>query len=234
MASTSGLYDDSDSESLSNALSPTDGYFNERHSQPQDVHIPNPSQSTQADKEREAREESEASRSQGPSSDSWAVSRPTSNHSTFSPPPTPARRRVDPVFEDNIQSERTPLLPAAPPAYSPPTPSSPYQHTRSASQGSAGGYSTMGRHELFMPYGEPEDLGGETLLGGPPRRDGWRQRSGDWLKENTNKIAKYVLILLALSIGIGFIVNIVTNIKGLTRKVCYLRQHPYKYANPSI
>ena len=66
MPDNASLYDDdSDHESVRNELSPTDGYFNERHTQPQDVLVPDPSQSNSSnDKEREAREQLAASRAE--------------------------------------------------------------------------------------------------------------------------------------------------------------------------
>ena len=220
MASSTGLYDDSDRESMSNALSPTDGYFNERHSQPQDVLVPDPSQSARADKEREVREEIEASRAQERSSEpSRAVPQHTRNHSAFSPPTTPSRRHLDLGFEEDSHNEASPLLHSAPPAYSPPTSRSPHQHSRSGSQASAGGYNTMGRPELFPSRSEPEDLGGQSLLASAPRQDGWLDRIGDWVHGNTNKIAKYVLIILALILGIGFIVDALVNMMSYKKEV---------------
>ena len=80
----------------------------------------------------------------------------------------------------------------------------------------------MGRPDPFQLRDEPEDLGGyRPLLGGSSRQDGWRDRFSDWLSENTNKIAKYVLIILALAAGIGFIADAIINITNHHKRVCY-------------
>lgn len=217
MASNTGLYDDSDSESISNMLSPSDGYFSQR-AQPSNVMVPDPSQrNTQADKEREAREEGEASRAQEASS-AAASQRAYSNHSrrssAFSPSSVPSTRRYDPAFQEPVQSDRTPLLPPAPPAYEPPAEDSPYRHAHSASQSStATGYNTMGGPgPIFLPDRDPEDLGGARSPGDGGRRRGLWGRVSDRIYENTDRIAKWVLVLLAIGAGIGFIINTVRRI----------------------
>ena len=179
MPDNASLYDDdSDHESVRNELSPTDGYFNERHTQPQDVLVPDPSQSNSSnDKEREAREQLAASRAE--TSHTQAPESSRQQHISQSPVHSPLASPTQAHLSSSSSpgaTESTPLLPSAPPAYSPPAPDSPY-HARNNS-------TNMGRPETFFPNRDPEDLGGEQpLLGGDPRRRPWRQRAGDWIQE---------------------------------------------------
>ncbi|KAI4141599.1 MAG: hypothetical protein LQ340_007597, partial [Diploschistes diacapsis] len=228
MPSGAGLYHDgsdyeSDNEDVRNALSPTDGYFNERPSQPLDVLVPDPSQSVSgASKEQEAREELEAHRAETSQAQAQAAQNARQQHvrqpsvhsssassSTGQPLALPAPSAT----------EVTPLLPAAPPAYSPPSPDSPYHaHARSTSHGTGDNYSTMGRPEVFFPDRDPEDMGGaEPLLGGERRRDDWRERWTRRIQENRNNIIKLTLLLLAVVAGVGFVVNIATGWKNHRR-----------------
>ena len=209
MPSNTGLYGDSDDESLSEELSPTDGYFNGRN-HPQDVLIPDPSQAlsdSNSDKAQEARQEGEASRA----SEAGAASRRQSQHS---PPSTPSsRRRIDPVFEDEAVTEATPLLPSAPPTYSAATSDRPFARSGSRSSASENSrpapHSNMGRPEIFLPSSnQPQDLGGDPLLAENWRREeGWKRQLWNRITNNTYSIAKFLIILVSLIIGIGFILD---------------------------
>ena len=226
---------ESDHESVRNALSPTDGYFNEGHSHPQDVLVADPSQASSiSNKEQEAREgleasRAEASQAQAAESSTQNLAQGRATQPSLQPP------IVDPAASDHstssnpAASERTPLIPQAPPAYSPPSPGSPY-HSGAGNdpQTSNGGYSTMGRQEVFFPNRDPEDLGGqEPLLGGEGRQN--RQRTGwrEWLHEKQNKILKSILLLLAILACIGFVVNLATRYQDGHRKACF-SPHPHK------
>ena len=110
-ADPSGLYENSDAESLSDELSPTDGYFNSRQNNTPNILVHDPSQNM--DKAAEAQEEREGRRT----SESHSTHRRQSYHvpqsSIFS-------RRYDPEFEgEESHTEHTPLIPqSAPPTYS--------------------------------------------------------------------------------------------------------------------
>lgn len=217
MASSSSLYDNSDSESLSNELSPTDGYFNERHTQPQGMMVPDPSQrNAGVDKEREAHNEAHASpRSHSRAEVSWHSSGHSRTLSEVSPRSMPTRLPLDPGFDEEAQNSRTPLLPSSPPAYSPPTSNTPYGTSRSFGRSTGPTRSALDVFHPFLSSRAPEDLGGrQPLLGGPPRDDGWRNRNWDWLCENTNRIAKGLLIFLAIAVGVGFIVDVALGVKS--------------------
>ena len=217
MASQSGQYDDSDHESLSNELSPTDGYFNERHTQPQRMMVLDPSQhNARTENERDARDKAHATSSShhyGPEA-SRLPSRHSRALSEVSPRSMPTRGSLDPEFDEEAQNEGTPLLPPAPLAYSPPDSDSPFRTSRTFGWPTRSEYSTMGGSRPFLLNRAPEDLGGrEPLLGGPPRDNRWRNRTWEWLCENTNRIAKGLLIFLALAMGVVFIVNVALSIK---------------------
>ena len=208
MPSNTGLYSDSDNESLSAELSPTDGYFNGRD-HPQDVLIPDPSQaSSESDKAREAREEAETSRARDASTS-------PRRDSQYSPRSIPSRARFNPVFEDEGYTETTPLLRSAPPAYSPPASGSTFgtPGSRSSASGNDNRSSihNMDRPQIFLPTGGPQDLGGDPLLGGSRRKDddGWMSQ---WWKRVMNVIragTKYIVIAIALIVGLGFILTAV-------------------------
>ena len=211
MPTGSGLYDDSDNDSLSNELGPTDGYFNQRPAHPQDVLVPDPSQGTdEPSKAREAQEERNANSTngtRGTSEDSRRQSRATTWSAT-------SRRRLD-IDTEESQTELTPLIPSAPPAYSAATADSPYHPSRSATHASSGNgenidYSTMGRPDIFLPYRQPADLGGGSSLGAPGSEEqGWKQKLQSWLPKS---FGGYLVVLVAFVLGIGFIVDAITNI----------------------
>ena len=228
MPSSTGLYDNSDNNSLSDELSPTDGYFNGRD-HPQDVLIPDPSQaSSESDKAREAREDAETSRA---SDASAARRRDSSQHS---PRSIPSRGRFNPVFEDEAHTETTPLLRPAPPAYSPPASGSTFGTPgyRSSASGNDNRSSihNMGRPQIFLPNDGPQDLGGDPLLGGRWRRDGegWMSQWWKWITNIIRAGTKYIVIAIALVIGIGFILSAVRPIwnHNVSISLSYLsRQH---------
>ena len=210
MPTESGLYEDSDNDSLSNDLSPTDGYFNQRPSHPQDVLVPDPSQDTgELSKAREAQEERNANHTNG-TSETCEELRRQSQASTQS---ATSRRRLD-IDTEESHTEFTPLIPSAPPAYSAATADSPYPSRSTAYASSGNGenrdYSTMGRPEIFLPYGQPADLGGGSSLGAPGSEEqGWKKKLQSWLPKS---FGGYLVVLVALVIGIGFIADAITNI----------------------
>ena len=200
MPSNTALHENSDDESLANELSPTDGYFNSRPSHPQDLLIPDPNQNTTADsdKAREARQESESS----------ATSQRRSHRTT---PSTTSGRRFDPTFEEETYTENSPLIPSAPPAYSAATagnqPAPPVFHPSSNGEVTDNRYNTMGRQEIFLPTGEPEDLGGRS--GGDYNgfsKNNWRKRVRGFIK------IQYIFIIVALAIGAGFITSAILSL----------------------
>ena len=189
--------------------------------------VPDPSQrDTQSDKEREAREEAEANRAQnldvqGPSTSS--TEQPSTGQryvrqaSLQSSSPNVLSTTRGPASSSGAApTEASPLITPAPPAYSPPSPGSPYHsHIRDNSLANIVQYNTMGRQEAFFPERSPEDLGGasDPLLGGQGRgNDGERAGILAWINRNSNKILKTMLLLLAIGTGIGFVINIVTGI----------------------
>ena len=219
MSGNASLHDDdSDHESLQNALSPTDGYFNERHTQPQDVLVPDPSQTnSQSDKEREAREQLQADRAASAHTQAPESSRPQPirQPTEQSPVASPTRAHFQPSSR-SVDNERTPLLASAPPAYSPPSPGSPY-HARTFSQAESSneGNGNMGGPETFFPNRDPENLGGEQpLLGRERRQRSWRKSANQWIHENQNRIMKSILLLLAILAAIGIIWDIATSYEG--------------------
>ena len=198
MPSNSGLYEDSDNESVMNELSPTDGYFNRRPSHLPDFLVPDPSQNTaESDKGREARKEAE---------DASAL-RITPQRTAQS---ASSRRSFNPTFEDGTYTEHSSLISSAPPAYSAATAGSTYQRPLPVDQRDievrGGGYNTMGRQEIFLPVGQPEDLGGRPY-GAPDGSgaDSWAKRARRFIK------VKYFVILIAVLIGIGFITTAILN-----------------------
>ncbi|MCJ1387169.1 hypothetical protein MMC18_000009 [Xylographa bjoerkii] len=210
MPSGTGLYEDSDDESLSNELSPTNGYFNQRPSHPQDVLVPDPSQNTAAaNKAREAEQE------QGTTTvpeDTTASRRP----SHFSTPSSSTRRRLDPDFEEDTHTEHSPLVPSAPPTYSAATAGNPYHPPRSSFYTSAGTrnnsqYNTMGAREVFLSDGPPEDLGGTPLLGLADHEEpAWKKRGRGCFPKNLRSVIKVLIGLATLVFAIGIIAKMVT------------------------
>ena len=200
MPSNSGLYEDSDTDSLANELSPTDGYFNRRPTHPQDVLVPDPSQDNtgNSDKAREARQESENS----------AASRRQSHLTT---PSTSSGRRIDPAFEEETYTESSPLIPSAPPTYSAATAGRQFaptvSHNPPGGNITDNGHNTMGRQEIFLPTGDPEDLGG--------RSDGYSDGFGkrDWRKQVRSLFKiEYLFICVVLAIGVGFITSAILGV----------------------
>ena len=209
MQSNSGLYEDSDDESLTNELSPTDGYFNRRPAHPQQVLVPDPSQDTaEANKAREAQQES---------SQTSATPRRPSRHSAASS--TSPRPRLSPDFEDDTYTERSGLLSSAPPAYSPGPATNRYQpptfQTPTSSTDSENrnrGYNTMGRQAIFLQSGEPEDLGGQPPRGyGDPHQGNWKERAQRFFK------IKYLIVFAAILVTIWFVTSTIMNVEA---KVC--------------
>ncbi|MCJ1382572.1 hypothetical protein MMC17_005685 [Xylographa soralifera] len=210
MPSGTGLYEDSDDESLSNELSPTNGYFNQRPNHPQDVLVPDPSQNTaEANKAREAEQE------QGTNSapeNTIAPRRP----SHFSTPSISTRRRLDPDFEEDFHTEHSPLIPSGPPTYSAATAGHSYPSPRSNSYASAGArnnrqYNTMDGREVFLYERPPEDLGGAPLIGLTDREEpAWKKRGRGYFPKDLRSVIKVLIGLAALAVAIGIIANMVT------------------------
>lgn len=167
--------DDSDVGSLSDALSPTDGYFEDR-GHPQEMLVEDPSLgagSTAESKAQEARRESAANSQEGqtPSVDAPLISRATpsqqyipattaayapsslsaqASHSSVSP-----HRRTSDTYTETSSL----LRPAPPPAYSPAT--SPTFSTPATNFN--GNYSTITSSQVEegqVPHREPESMGG--------------------------------------------------------------------------
>jgi hypothetical protein len=65
----------------------------------------------------------------------------------------------------------------------------------------------MGNHEAFLPTGEPQSLSTDPLLGhARGKKDGWMSRIRELVSElNYGSLAKCLLILLAIAIGVEFI-----------------------------
>ena len=211
MASNSSLYGDSDDESWTNELSPTDGYFAQRPSHPQDVLIPNPLQND-ANKAREAREEREANAT----SEASATLR---REAQASPNSTASRTRLDPDFEDETTTELTHLISSAPPAYSAATAGRLYNPPQSDTRRSAGnasnrGYHTMGRSPIFLPDGHPTDFGETPLLADTDHENpAWKRKARSCLPRSWKSYAIFTLIFIALLIGVGFIVSVLRSIQ---------------------
>lgn len=207
--------EDSDAESFSDELSPTDGYFTNRE-HPQDMMVPDPSLEvatgvdSAASKEQEARAEAEANpenRATGASvelpipSPSQMYTSPTSPYTPSSPTsytpvsPTASYRRHEPLATETSSLLHTR---APPPAYSPASPSSPSEPTRN--------YSTISNRELeagTLPIREPESMGDPE--GVTERTPLWRKKVrqiSPWRRFITNCL----LAALILAIASGFIV----------------------------
>jgi len=211
--SSNALYGVSDDESWSNELSPTDGYFNQRTNHPQDVLVPDPWQnSAQTNKIREAQEESDANATSEASANLRGQSQAT-HHSTSS------RRRRDPDFEDETQTDISPLIPSAPPAYAAPTADRRYNSSESYTQGSAGNaanrrYHTMGRSPIFLPDGHPTDFGAVPLLADTDHEGpAWKRRARSCLPQSRRSCAIFTVIFIALLIGVGFILSAIPNFR---------------------
>ena len=199
MSTSSRLYEDSDNESMMNELSPTDGYFNRQSNHLQNILVPDPSQNTaESNKGIEAEEETREAQQEA---EATSAQRRASQHTTQSPS---FRRSFDPTFEDEPYTEHSSLISSAPPAYSAATSGSTYRPpvpaARRNSEVRSTGYNTMGQQEIFLPRGQPEDLGGRSYRApGGSGEDGWAKRARSFFT------VKYFVILIALLIGIGFI-----------------------------
>jgi hypothetical protein len=179
----------SDTESVDEALlSPSDGFFNSS-TVPDELHVPDPHHSnTQADKEREARQE------QQPQATNSAAA--TQAPLRF-PAQAPSRSLGSLPDEDDV-NERTPLISNAPPAYT-----DIVQDTNTNLE--AG---TMGRETAFFPNRDPQDLGGaqEPLLDHPQRRNrsSWRAYLTDG-----NKLGKLLVIICCVLLFLAALGKIV-------------------------
>lgn len=220
---------DSDDESMSDALSPTDGYFEIRE-HPSEMMVEDPSfeaSSTAQSKAQEARRQSEA-RSQGgdeasitsPPSSTAYNSRPftpstTAAYTPSSPsarthatPASPKRRSVDHYTESSSL-----LHPVAPPAYSPAV--SPTTNTPAPAL--AGNYNTISSSQVEegrVQYRQPESMGA------PPADV--TERTPLWTKQvkvsRTRKCMKNcLLVLLLAAVSLTLLVTIV---RGTIAWVC--------------
>jgi hypothetical protein len=221
-ANTSLYNNDSDTQSLSDELSPTDGYFNERPYHPQDILVPNPEQRrSSADKEREAQEELERSCVEGASSSARRESHhseQTPHQSEYTSHSTPTRRQFDPDFQEEAQTEATPLLPAAPPTYTDATAGRPAPLTL-ATPSQSRNYNTMGQETVFFGQSQPQNLAEEPLLEGRNKEEGFGQRATRYFSSVPwRSVGRFIFITVALLIGVSFIADVIMNIQD--RKVC--------------
>jgi hypothetical protein len=219
--------DDSDVESFSNELSPTDGYFASRD-HPQDVMVPDPSLGTgpsmAESKAREAGEEAIASpenlaagtsASPGVSASSpFRVAAPApstiyspSTHTAYTPhSPASSHRR-----EDDLYSETSPLLHtvAPPPAYSAATSQPTLQHFNR-------NYSTISAHQPESGLHEPESMGGPH---------DFNERYPLWVKQ-AKKMSRWrifrnvLLVALVLGLAVGFIITAVKSGESVSSYFC--------------
>ena len=213
MPSSSGLYDDSDGESGANILSPTDGYFNGRPAPSSDPLVRDPQQEErdaqeESDKAREAREAREASEN---SASAQARRQPQEIVRS------PVSRRFLPDWEEERQTENSPLIPPpsrspAPPAYEDATAGSSSPHAQPSNNRPAtserNNYNTIGRGPIFLPDGQPEDLGGES-----PRDNSeqpFRKRWSDWPWERFRP--KHLVLMAATICVLAFIISAIMRI----------------------
>jgi hypothetical protein len=202
--------DDSDVESFSDELSPTDGYFSSRD-HPQDEMVPDPSLETATDtaqsKTHEARAEaaanSESHTTSRPASPMVSASSPlrvsaaasstiynSSSPTAYTPhsPRSPHRR------QDDLYSETSPLLHpiAPPPAYS-----------AAILQDFNRNYSSAPPHQLEEGIREPESMG---------RPNDFNERSPLWVRQ-VKKLPPWrlllkniLLIALVLFLAVGILI----------------------------
>jgi hypothetical protein len=219
--------DDSDVESFSNELSPTDGYFANRD-HPQDVLVPDPSletgPNTAESKAREAREVAAASSENHTASRSASPEVPASSllhvaapasFTIYSPSSTTAYTPRSPTSshrrEDDLYSETSPLLhtTAPPPAYSAATSQPALQHFNR-------NYTTISAHQLESGLREPESMGGPH---------DFNERSPLWMKQ-VKKLPRWrifrsvLLVTLVLGLAIGFIVAAVKSGEPVSSYFC--------------
>ena len=221
---------DSDNESQTDPFSPSDGYFHERQEQPL-VEDPSPA-GDESRKAREAREDAEDGTHAEPSHHQRTTSNfSTTMSSTESRPATqshlsstsPARSSFSPYNEESF-SENSRLLPAAPPAYSPPASDS---HIGASTGGNsaASGYGSvpnfLGRER------DPESMGGaqHEEYDDEEGESRWA-RLKDTLRScfSLRSICRVLLVIVAIAIGVGFIVDAVLTL--VPEKVLSLRSHP--------
>ena len=213
--SNSGLYDDvSDTASLADDLSPSDGYFNPRrpyqNTLVQDPSLPSPEEV----KTREAREEEEANRA-GRYREGHAYA------SRYTPPP-PQRQQSIP-YDEELYFDRSPLIPIAPPAYEAAIAGNHYRPPESGftpgNGGNGYGYQTMPRR-FFGTQGEPQSMGGPTGDEDSDPVSGWVIRPSKGLRSycsvgvmgKTLFILRILLVLLAIGVGIGLIADVVSTL----------------------
>ena len=202
-----GLYEDSDAESFSNELSPTDGYFNSRQNHPPDVLVPDPSQST--DKAAEAEEESGVSHLSESNSPQRRQSHLTLHSSYYN-------RRYNSEFdEDEPHTERTPLIPqSAPPTYSAATNGfSQQSHTANGNIATAGDVRnsrTIERADSIT--NEQTNDSGRHSHPNNTEPKSWRKTMKRYRCASTKTIALLILALATLAIAIALIVEAVTHI----------------------
>ena len=206
-----GLYEDSDTESLSNELSPTDGYFNSRRNYPTNILVPDPSLET--DKAAEVREENEATRRSEASSAHRRQSQRTAWSSYSRPNVSPTQEEGEP------HTEHSPLIPqSAPPAYSAATAGRSYQSivptNNSNHVGQAGLYNTIGGQGISSSSTEPEDMGGQPDSAHAQQRrvDKWKKRSRQCIHKSLKLMCMCFLVLVLLLIGVGFVTEAFTSV----------------------
>ena len=215
--SNSGLYDNiSDTESFADDLGPSDGYFNPRQPS-QNTLVRDPSlPSPEEVKAREAREENGTNR----------VSEHREEHAQASRyiPQSPQRQRPS-SYDEELYTDRSPLIPIAPPAYEAATAGNQYRPLESSfapeNGGNDRGYQTIARR----PFGiqdEPQSMGGPVEDEGSSSDSGWFIQSSKRLRSccsvgamgRTLLILRILLVLLAVGVGVGFVVDTVLSLKG--------------------
>jgi hypothetical protein len=212
--------DDSDTESFSDELSPTDGYFMQRD-HPQGVMVPDPSLEPMPgmaeSKAQEAGEEAEAvARShtvRPPVSPIIATSTssqpytPAASSAAYTPSSPTSYVPLSPASShrrhDDFYSETTSLLhPAPPPTYSAATSSTTSQTSRQFSRN----YRTVSNEQLeegLVQNQEPESMGGPASLS--DRHPVWMTRVKKY--RTWDFVRNALLILLVLGIGAGFLIT---------------------------
>jgi len=231
---------ESNAESFSDELSPSDGYFNGHSASLQNVMVPDPSLaagSTAESKAQEARAEAEANTDpQSPPSPTVASPRhpPSSLHRSLTPatshqsnPTSPTSRSISsPTFShrrnDDLYSENTPLLHSPHPLAPPPTYTAATSgpHSPPLSQTFNRNYRTISDHQLEegrAPSREPESMG---------RPMDFDEREPLWPKPLIvsppawAKLRNLLIILLVLGLGIGFIVTAVKSGESVSTYFC--------------
>ena len=205
-----GLYEDSDTESLSNELSPTDGYFNGRRNHPTDILVPDPSRET--DKAAEAQEEAEATHT----SEASSAHRRQSQYTTRS---SHSRSNLDLTLEDSRRdTEHTPLIPqSAPPAYSAATAGRSYPsevaNTATSIDSQNVSYNTIGGQGLLFPIMQPEDIGGQPGTENVEDRhvDAWKRIHRRYIRKKFKLVYVGFLVLVLLAILIASITKAVSD-----------------------